>query len=278
MINILKIFLNPIFLIVLMSSFSKGDNPVQGDISNNQIAKKGSEIPRVREKFYLYLLIGQSNMSGRGAVEAGDTVGNQRILSLNKNGEWIIAKDPLHFDKAKTGVGPGLSFARAMLNNLPSDVKIGLIPCACGGSPIRVWAPGQFWQQTNSYPYDDAVSRTKLALRNGTLKGILWHQGESDKKPASVAVYKSNLKRLVSALRDEFEAPEVPFIAGEIGAFRKNNDLLNNVLHEAKADITFYDVISATGLMHKGDSTHFDTPSQYILGQRYADKMRQLSK
>lgn len=241
--------------------------------------EKAAETPPVQEKFYLYLLIGQSNMAGRGIVEAQDTVENPRILSLDKDDKWVVAKEPLHFDKPKVaGVGPGLSFARAMLDSLPPDVKIGLIPSACGGSPIRAWAPGQFWRQTNSYPYDDAVRRTKIALQNGTLKGILWHQGSADNHAASIAVYKSNLIHLITALRDEFKAPNVPFIAGEVGSFTKNTDALDSIFHEVKADVAFYEVVSAAGLMHIGDSTHFDSFSQRVLGKRYADKMEQLSE
>ncbi len=232
-----------------------------------------------REKFYLYLLIGQSNMAGRGVVEAQDTIGNPRILSLNKDNEWVVAKEPLHFDKPKAaGVGPGLSFARAMLDSLPPDVKIGLIPAACGGSPIRVWEPGQFWDQTKSYPYDDAVRRTKLALQNGVLKGILWHQGNADMKPASVAVYKSKLISLVTALRKEFQAPDLRFIAGELGRRMGVHNPIDSIFYEAKADISYYDVASAAGFTYNADSTHFDARSQRVFGQRYAAKMKQLSK
>ncbi|RZK15243.1 MAG: hypothetical protein EOO56_23260 [Hymenobacter sp.] len=55
--------------------------------------------PARKEKFRLYLLIGQSNMAGRGYVEAPDTVPNRRVLRLNPAGQWEVAKDPLHFDK-----------------------------------------------------------------------------------------------------------------------------------------------------------------------------------
>ena len=234
------------------------------------------QVPSVKEKFYLYLLIGQSNMAGRAVVEPQDTIGDPRILCLNKNGQWVVAREPLHFDKPKAaGVGPGLSFARAMLSSLPSDAKIGLIPAACGGSPIRVWAPGQFWDQTKSYPYDDAVRRTTIALQTGTLKGILWHQGTADKSAPSVAVYKSRLISLVAALRKKFQAPDVPFIAGELGPLAGKEHPIDRILHEAKADISFYDIVSATGLAYNADSVHFDSPSQRILGRRYAEKSKQ---
>jgi len=71
-------------------------------------------------------------------------------------------------------VGSGLTFARKMLAD-NKDVIIRLIPCAAEGSGIDIWQPDIFWEQTKSPPYNDAILRTKLAMKDGTLKGILWH-------------------------------------------------------------------------------------------------------
>ncbi|MDR1864801.1 MAG: sialate O-acetylesterase [Bacteroidales bacterium] len=230
-----------------------------------------------KEKFHLYLLIGQSNMAGRGTVEPQDTVGNPRILKLNRNGEWEIAREPLHFDKPVAGVGPGLAFARDMLPE-NSEVLIGLIPCAAGGSGITVWKPGAYWEQTNSYPYDDALKRTHRALEDGTLKGILWHQGEADQSPQKTAAYRERLIALVAALRKEFNTSDVPFLAGELPHFRENRDAFNKILHDAKQDIPFYDVVSAEGLTPRADMVHIDAVSQRTFGKRYAQKMKALQK
>jgi hypothetical protein len=144
-------------------------------------AAEPAEVPR--EQFHLYLLIGQSNMAGRGKVEKEDRTPHPRVLALNKQDEWVPAVDPLHFDKRSAGVGPGLAFGKA-LADADKGVTIGLIPCAAGGSPITVWKKGGYWKQTSSKPYDEALRRTALAQKRGVLKGILWHQGESDSKPA----------------------------------------------------------------------------------------------
>lgn len=53
----------------------------------------------------LFLLIGQSNMAGRGKMEPQDEVTNPRIYMLTKDGKWVLAKDPVHFDKPVAGVG-----------------------------------------------------------------------------------------------------------------------------------------------------------------------------
>ena len=235
------------------------------------------EISVPKEKFRLYLLIGQSNMAGRGTVEPQDTVGNPRILRLNRYGDWEIAKEPLHFDKPGGGVGPGLAFAREMLDP-DDDIVIGLIPCAAGGSSIDHWKPGMFWEQTRSFPYDDALLRTKLALRDGTLDGILWQQGESDKtKPESREAYKAKLETLVATLRRELGTPSVPFIAGELSDyFGFDGAELNKVFHEAEKDIPYYAVVSAKGFTVLPDGVHLDARSQREFGRRFAEIMKSI--
>ncbi len=66
--------------------------------------------------FHLYLLIGQSNMAGRGVVDAESKQQDPQILMLDSNNRWLPATDPVHFDKPEiAGVGPALSFAKEML-------------------------------------------------------------------------------------------------------------------------------------------------------------------
>ena len=129
-----------------------------------------------KDKFHLFLLVGQSNMAGRGIVTPANNEPHPRVLMLNKAGEWVPAVDPLHFDKPVAGVGLGRSFGIAIAGATP-DITVGLIPCAVGGSPIDAWKPGVLYEPTKSHPWDDAMRRAHLALQSGTLKGILWHQG-----------------------------------------------------------------------------------------------------
>ncbi|RCR70612.1 sialate O-acetylesterase [Larkinella punicea] len=226
-------------------------------------------------RLQLFLLIGQSNMAGRGVPEAEDQQPNPHIWMLTKEQTWVPARDPMHFDKpAVIGVGPGLAFAKRLAETAPK-LNIGLIPCAVGGSGIDVWKPGAYYEPTNSYPYDDAIRRAKKALENGQLAGILWHQGESDSKPGNTAVYGEKLAELVQRLRKELNAPKVPFVVGTLGDFvvkrNPNAGLINEALQQATKNIPHSYYAVATGLTHKGDSTHFDTPSARTLGRRYAD-------
>ncbi len=227
-----------------------------------------------KEKFHLFLLVGQSNMAGRGKVEDQDRVANNRVLMLNRSGEWVPAVDPLHFDKPVAGVGLGRTFGLEVAKATPG-VTVGLIPCGVGGSPIDVWKPGAFYAATKSHPWDDAIKRAKLAQKTGTLKGILWHQGESDSTAALAPGYEAKLHDLVKRLRKELDAEEAPFIVGQLGQFagipwndaRKQVDAAHRELPKKMPHCAF---VESTGLTHKGDKVHFDSASYREFGKRYA--------
>jgi hypothetical protein len=238
--------------------------------------------PPPKESFHLFVLVGQSNMAGRGKIDKEDNAPHPRVLMFNKEGRWSPATDPLHFDKPKiVGVGPGRAFAQAVADADPK-ITVGVIPCAVGGSPISAWQPGAYYSATQSHPWDDAIRRSKAAIRDGTLKGILWHQGESDSKSGAAEAYEGKLHNPVARFRRELDAPDVPFIAGQMGIFeerpwnaaRKQVDRAHREL-PAKVDRTGF--ASADGLGHKGDEIHFSTEAARELGRRYYEAWRALS-
>lgn len=218
----------------------------------------------------LYLLIGQSNMAGRGAVDAQSQETSEAILMLDKNNNWVVAKDPVHFDRASAGVGPAVSFAKSMLEG-KKNTQIGLIPCAWGGSPIKVWSPGAKYFE--NFPYDEAIARAKVAMQSGVLKGILWHQGESDNDAKKSLVYLEKLKELIANFRRDLNVPNLPFIAGEIGRFNKE-DYINKIVNTLPSEVENTAVVSSEGLVDKGDQLHFDSSSARELGKRYAEAMK----
>ena len=228
-----------------------------------------------KEQFHLFLLVGQSNMAGRGTVEPQDEVPKPHVLMLNRDKQWVPAVDPLHFDKPGAGVGPGRAFGLALAERDP-QITIGLIPCAAGGSPIAVWEPGQTWAQTQSHPYDDAVRRARAAMASGVLKGILWHQGESDCNSNKAAIYPSKLEALVARLRTDLQAPDVPFLAGELATFAGKpstpaKDAVNAALRALPQTVPRTGFVPAEGLTDRGDKLHFDAKSAREFGRRYAE-------
>ncbi len=235
-----------------------------------------------KDKFYLFLLVGQSNMAGRGVVEAQDKEINPRVLMLNKEGKWVPAVDPMHFDKPAAGVGLGKTFGQIIAKANPG-VTIGLIPCAVGGSPIDTWKPGVFYPATKSHPWDDMVKRVELALPAGKLKGILWHQGESDSTAALAPNYAGKLQDLVQRLRELVKSPDVPFIAGQMGVFDEvpwtpEKVVVDKAHRNLPKEVPHTAFVTAEGLHHKGDKVHFDSAAYRELGKRYAAAFLKMTK
>ena len=237
------------------------------------VSASAQSVPPDKARFHLFLLVGQSNMAGRGTVELQDKTPHPRVLMLSKSGEWVPAIDPLHFDKPAAGVGLGKTFGQLYADAHP-EVTVGLIPCAVGGSPIDSWKPGEYYPPTKSHPWDDAMLRAQIALKAGTLKGILWHQGESDSTEKLAPAYEAKLHDLVARLRAAVGTPETPFIAGQMGkfaevpwdAFKTQVDAVHQALATQVKHAAF---VSAEGLHHRGDKVHFDSASYRELGKRY---------
>lgn len=235
--------------------------------------------PKVKKPLDLYLLIGQSNMAGRGTVsEEYVNQHSKRVLMLDKENEWVLAKHPLHFDKpGAAGVGPGLSFGIAM-SSLNKRHKVGLIPCAVGGTSIDKWQPGAYDKATKTHPYDDMLLRLRTALKSGQLKGIIWLQGESDSSPESTSAYLKKLEALILRLRTEVGNPDLPFVAGQLGQYRDQYKNLNQQLKLLPGQVVGTAVATSEGLTDRGDQTHFDSRSATIYGKRFAVEMKKLIK
>ena len=227
-----------------------------------------------KASFHLFLLVGQSNMAGRGVIEPEDKIPHPRVLMLSKEGKWVPALDPMHFDKPAAGVGLGKTFGQLVAEARP-EVTIGLIPCAVGGSPIDSWVPGALDEATRTHPWDDMMRRTQVALASGTLKGILWHQGESDAKPELAAAYETKLQALITRFRTDLAAPKLPFLAGQMGRFAdvpwtEEKTVVDQAHQALPKKVPHTAFVSAEGLKHKGDQVHFDSASLRELGERYA--------
>lgn len=227
-----------------------------------------------KEKLHLFLLAGQSNMAGRGKTDATSKQTDPRIIALDKQGQWKIATDPLHWDKPAAGTGIGRPFAAIIAAKSPG-VTIGLIPTACGGSPINTWQPGKFWDQTKSHPWDDSIAAAKKAMKDGTLKAILWHQGEADATPGKSTTYGSDLEKLIQRFRTELDAPDLPFIIGQLGRFpakpwdkdREAVDAAQQAVAKHLKNVAFVRIENPVSI---GDNLHFDTPTLRRFAEGYA--------
>lgn len=228
----------------------------------------------------LYLLIGQSNMAGRGEVASQDLKKHSRVWTLDKENQWVVARDPIHFDKKVAGVGPGRSFGIEMAEH-SSQAEIGLVPCAVGGTSIRLWQPGGFDSKTEAHPYDDMLARLKVAMESGTVKGVLWHQGEADGKMGERGKYEPALIELIERVRTECGNADLPFVIGQLGQFEgrpwsEGRKLVDTAQQAVAEDLPSVGFVSSEGLEDRGDQTHFSADAARELGKRFATKMIEL--
>src|SRR5882724_10666515 len=115
-----------------------------------------------KENFYIYILAGQSNMAGRGFVQPDDTLTSPHVLALNKNNEWVYAKEPLHFyEPGGKGLDCGLSFGKKLSSLYGNKITIGLVPCAIGGSSIEQWLGDSTHRGVRLY--SNLIQRAKVA-------------------------------------------------------------------------------------------------------------------
>ncbi len=227
-----------------------------------------------KDNLWVFLMAGQSNMAGRGLVAPEDTVPDPRILTIDKDMQWILAKEPLHFYEPRlTGLDCGLAFGREMLNQVPDSVTIALIPCAVGGSSVEQWLGDSLFRGVRLY--SNFSDKVRFAKKYGTVKGILWHQGENNAKADDLSSYGKKLQELIGKFRYTTGNDTLPFLAAELGVFRAPEyqylkDSINNIIHRvARADKNVH-VVSSDQLTCKSDSIHFNARSQRSLGRRYA--------
>ena len=232
-------------------------------VNSNKSANNGYDI---------YLLIGQSNMAGRGQMIEGDqNVFSDKVFLLDSDGNAVPATNPLNQystirkDMKMQQIGPGFSFSKKIAEK--TGRKILLVVNAKGGTKIEEWAVGTTF-------YNDAVSRTKQAMSHGgQLKAVLWHQGCGNSgKPDN---YLSELKVIVESLRKDLDAPKLPFIAGELAYWRKTSPKFNEIIRTISDVIPYSDCVSAEGcsMLKDEKDPHFSREGQILLGERYADKI-----
>lgn len=231
---------------------------------------------------HAFLMIGQSNMEGRGDFGEVEPIKNDKCYML-RMGRWQAMSEPVNPDRAifgtnfHSGVCLAASFADEFAKR--SGEKVGLIPCADGGTRISQWMPGEVL-------YDHAVMMAKLAMRTSHLCGILWHQGESDcHSDGELAEHKQKLLTVMRSLRRDLGGEPMPIVIGELS--EKITEKWNVADRPAKMNRAFYEiaeqlspcaVVSAEGLSLKADGIHFDSASLREFGKRYFEAYKTIGE
>ncbi len=249
------------------------------------------------KKFFIYLCFGQSNMEAGARPEEQDkdpvderfqmmaVVDNPK---LNRTmGNWYVAEPPIN--RPENNMGPVDWFGRTMIANLPEKYRVGVINVSVAGAKIELWGKDSFksyldsaetWMQNickqyNGNPYQRLVDMARIAQKDGVIKGILIHQGESNSTdpdwPKKVRDIYINL------MNDLNLQPErVPLLAGELKSKEEhgicypfNTNILPNLLKEIPNSY----IISSAGVKGIPDQFHFNTAGMRELGRRFGVKM-----
>ena len=225
------------------------------------------------DDLHSFLMIGQSNMAGRGDIGDVEPINNFRCYML-RNGRFIKMREPINTDRPifegnfRSGISLAASFADEFANTYKS--RVGLIPCADGGTDINSWQKG-------SILYDHAVLMTKLAMRTSNFAGFIWHQGESDAMTdESVGAYKAKLITFINDIRADLDAQNLPFVMGELSRNIVRDwvepariNRMNEIFYEISSELPFCTVASSEGLSIKPDGIHFTAPALRVFGRRY---------
>ena len=229
------------------------------------------------DSLYVFIMAGQSNMAGRGFVEPLDTISNRRIITIDKSMNWIYAKEPLHFyEPSLIGLDCGMSFAKESLNSIPKEIKVAIIPCAVGGSSIEQWLNNDTHRGVKLL--ENFENKVQFVKNHGKIKGILWHQGESNAKSKLIPKYSQRLDSLITTFRKISKKDSLTIIIGELGSYAKPKekqqrwDSINSIINQISKTDNNLHVVETDDLNHKGDNVHFDSDSQRKLGERFAKK------
>ena len=246
--------------------------------------------------FYIYLCFGQSNMEGNARIEAQDTLSVDSRFQVMESvdcpntgrtkGNWYTAVPPLC--RCKTGLTPADYFGRTMVANLPKNIKVGVINVSVGGCKIELFdndnypqyietAPGWMKGMIKEYdgnPYGRLVEMAKLAQKDGVIKGILLHQGESN---TNDTLWTKKVKAVYDKLlRDLNLNPQnTPLLAGEmLNADQQGACVsMNTIIATLPQTIPNSYVIPSVGCTGKPDHLHFTADGYRLLGKRYAERM-----
>lgn len=225
-------------------------------------------IPSDSSKFDIFIMMGQSNMSGMAIVEAQDTVSNPRIYKWWNTEGWMPGQESFsqpYFGPCGLGgqcLGPSRAFAQTLVDS-DQSITVGAANLAYPGSPIESWVKGGTYYQRNL----DWIAQLR---RGGTIRGIVWHQGEANTGPMTPS-YGQVLAKMITDYRTDLGLPNLSFIAGTVGTTGLPTDNRINFALDSlqSAGFPYFRMVSSAGTSFQ-DNVHFDNVSQRLMGQRYA--------
>ncbi len=248
--------------------------------------------------FHIYLCFGQSNMAGAAKAEAQDSLVDDRFQMMSamdcpdkgrEMGNWYRATPPIC--DCNAGISPADYFGRTLVGNLPENIKVGVINVSVGGCRIELFdkenyqsyvetAPDWMLNWIKNYggnPYARLVEMAKLAQKDGVIKGILLHQGESNPNDS---LWTKKVKGVYDNLMADLnlDPQKTPLLSGELLSAQFDGKCagFNQFIAQLPETVPNSHVISSDGCPGKPDGLHFTAEGYRILGKRYGDKMLSL--
>jgi hypothetical protein len=232
----------------------------------------------------LFVLAGQSNMSGWGELPAEPST-HPRVFLFGNDYRWRVGREPLDDDAGQVdtvsrdgsaGFGPGMTFALSLIERR-AEAAIGLIPCAKGASAIEEWQRSL----SDASLYGSCLKRVRAAGTMGSVAGLLVFQGEADAlDPAraptrrlAAANYAERFSAFVTDFRRDLEAPRLPVVFAQIGAQDALDVFVNwEVVQDQQRSVSLpCAAMIATDDLPLMDGLHFTTDSYRVIGGRFAD-------
>ena len=242
-------------------------------VSNDGYKFVESDDTKVYTQKQAVLLVGQSNMAGRGWLKTVAPISDSRIKLL-RNNQWIQMVEPIHTDKNSAGVGLAASFAKAFVETF--DVELGLIPAAVGGTSIAQWTKG-FSGESDLDLFENAVAMGKKAQEDGyEICAILWHQGCSNENTSK---YDEKVRKVFDDFISELnlDPDKIVIVTGELGEFRPTGSAnVNSTIAKIAPYYKNYGVATSENLLAVDVTTHFDGPSLRVFGYRYFEQFYKL--
>lgn len=264
-----------------------------------RIGKKGSnprpsevEIPQeAMGNLDLFILAGQSNMTGQGEIDPGDVEIEPRAFVFGNNYRWRMAREPIDdpsgpVDPVSENIGAGYScgtsFAKTYIKNHPRRF-IGLIPCAKNGSSIQEW---QRNLSENSL-YGSCLKRALAASPMGKIKGLLFFQGETDALAPALDIEKAKFpfrwrekfSGFVRSFRKDLRIRDLPVVFAQIGTNKDRKSFKNWKAvqqEQSRVRLPGCRMIKTDDLPLK-DEVHLDNEGYRILGERFGLAMTELT-
>lgn len=250
-----------------------------------------------KSNFYIFLCFGQSNMEGQGPIEAQDTTVDSRFKVFQAldcpnlgrvKGKWYTAVPPTCQCNSK--LSPADYFGRTLVENLPDSITVGIINVAIGGCDIRIFDKDIYQDYDSTYneswftnkvadykgdPYKYLIDLAKSAQKDGVIKGILLHQGETN---TGQVQWLSYVKKIYNDMLTDLSlnAASVPLLAGEV--LQTDSSCcasMNSIIDQLPDAVPMAHVISSAGLSGQ-DHAHFNSEGYRIFGKRYAEEMLSL--